>query len=171
MSSLDQLLTETSVKTLQEYMVIQTVKAKSDALKTSTSASDSQTSLVKKPQNIFRAPLSKEPAQVTPEEICGEETSLKFKHIVGRFFAWTSFGASKEKKEAEEFVDMLHSTWLHGMLPKTSWIGDETKKTIIEKVLMFNFFLFFLYYINNIFILGQCFTKEGCLQYNNARLE
>jgi predicted metalloendopeptidase len=134
---LDSLLTETPVKTLQEYWIIKTVRAKAFALRTESSTSDSQMLSNKYFQKSFRAPSSRDAATSTPQEICGKETSESFKHIVGRFFALSTFGGPEERNQAEDFVDVIHSTWLHDMLPKTSWIGDETKKTIIEKVFIY----------------------------------
>ena len=120
-SAIDALIAETSVKALQSFWIVSTVKARASNLKTGNTAS-------------FRAPTTRDPATLTTQEICGGETSKKFKQIMGRFFTLATFGASAEKKIAEDFVDMLHFTWLNDMLPHTSWIGEETKKTVIDKV-------------------------------------
>lgn len=134
---LDAILAETPVKTVQEYLVIQTVKHRLPYLKLDTvneEASSSSSSLLSRFKNLFQAPTPKEPASTDISAVCGHETSVNFRDIVGRFFALSTFGASAEKKQAEEFVEMLYTTWLHDMLPHTDWIGKETMKNVIEKI-------------------------------------
>lgn len=138
--TLEAILSETPVKTLQEYFVIQTVKHRIPYLDFGTvdeEASSSSSGLLSRTtvKSLFRAPTPKESDSSDDKSaVCGHETSVNFKNIVGRFFALSTFGASAEKQQAEEFVETLYTTWLRDMLPHTEWIGKETLKNVIEKV-------------------------------------
>lgn len=138
---LDELLLSTPVKVLQEYWIIRTVQMMFDSLHFPGDELVVNTRAKKKVPN-FVAPSSKEAANVSPKDICGQETSVRFKNIIGRFFTLSSFGASNEKKQAEDFVKFLQLTWLDH-LPNTEWVDDVTRTKIIEKV-----HLNFYYYYN-----------------------
>lgn len=149
MENLEDLLSVTSVEVLQDYFSVRLVLSKLPSLNfplgiiipapmTSSSAafvSDQQVN------DIFRAPTVKDPATLTPEEKCGGETSKTFKHIIGRFFALETFGARKEKKDLEEFVDIIHGVWLQD-IKNAPWVDEETRAKLVQKVRsrLLNFF-------------------------------
>lgn len=128
---IDKLLSSTSIKVLQEYWTIRTIQTMFINLK--FPASEPAKAQPNTTVPVFLAPSSKEAVISSPEDICSRETSKNFKNIIGRFFTLSTFGASKEKKQAEMFVDLLHSTWLEH-LPNTNWVDDATKDKIIQKV-------------------------------------
>ncbi|KAI7892361.1 uncharacterized protein EV154DRAFT_504900 [Mucor mucedo] len=139
MEDLEELLTTTSVKILQEYFIVRSIQATTSKLSIPKSVqSSTMTSFSESfPQvEIFRAPTGKEPKSATKRTACAYDTSMKFYDIFGRFFSLSSLGATDEVKKVEDMVSFLHATWLHDMLPETSWADEETKAKIIEKIEM-----------------------------------
>ncbi|KAI7892362.1 uncharacterized protein EV154DRAFT_462639 [Mucor mucedo] len=135
--SLEELLTTTSVKVLQEYFIIRSIQATSSKLSIPESVQSSTVASFSEyiPQtDTFKAPTGKEPESPSQRSKCAKETSLKFYDIFGRFFSLSSLGATDEVKRVEDMVSFLHATWLHDMLPETSWADEETKAGIIEKI-------------------------------------
>ncbi|GAA5796981.1 hypothetical protein HPULCUR_002359 [Helicostylum pulchrum] len=132
LAMVDELLSSTSVQVLQEYWIIQTVGqmygriSVPNVLEVSPPGS-------KATEPFFDATYVKEPFQMTDQTICGAETSKTFYDIIGRFFALQTLGASKEKEEADQFVDSIHQSWLAD-LPNTSWLDNATTTKVIEKI-------------------------------------
>jgi hypothetical protein len=145
LSYLDTVLSKTPMKTLQEYWVIQAVKSNRylNTHPTIVEELDPLNNTEHYYEDYFRAPTSRSPVLQTREEFCGNKTGVQFKDIIGRLFALTTFGATKEKKETEDLVDHLQSVWVNDMLPNVDWIGDKTKKVVIDKVIDFFFLPFF----------------------------
>lgn len=140
---LEQLLSVTSVEVLQDYFTIHVVLSKLPSLNfpvgvtIPNSMTSSSGGLVsnQKINDIFRAPTVKDPATITPEEKCGGEASINFKHIIGRFFTLETFGASQEKKNVEEFVDVIYDAWLQD-IKSAPWVDEKTRVVLIQKVLL-----------------------------------
>lgn len=136
--ALEELLTTTSVKKLQEYFVIKTIQYTVNKLSFPKSidfnwiaSSSKSASLI---DDIFKAPTGKEPKPESKSQKCALDTNMKFYDIIGRFFSLKTLGATKELMKVEDMVKIIHSTWLHDMLPQIDWADDETKAGIIEKV-------------------------------------
>ncbi|KAG2205425.1 hypothetical protein INT47_007210 [Mucor saturninus] len=137
MEDLEELLTTTSVKILQEYFIVRSIQATTSKLSIPESVQSSTVTSLSEylPQvEIFRAPTGKEPESPSQRSECAKDTSLKFYDIFGRFFSLSSLGATDEVMKVEDMVSFLHSTWLYDMLPETSWADEETKAGIIEKI-------------------------------------
>ncbi|KAG2205426.1 hypothetical protein INT47_007211 [Mucor saturninus] len=120
MEDLEELLTTTSVKILQEYFIVRSIQATTSKLSIPESVKSSTVAsfLEYLPQvEIFRAPTGKEPKSATKRIACARDTS-----------------ATDEVKKVEDMASFLHATWLHDMLPETSWADEETKAGIIEKI-------------------------------------
>ncbi|GAA5806833.1 hypothetical protein MFLAVUS_000181 [Mucor flavus] len=132
LTMIDELLSSTSVQVLQEYWIIQTIGQMyghitvPNVLEVAPPGSG-------KTEPFFDATYVKEPSPITDQMICGSETSKSFYNIIGRFFALQTLGASKEKEEADQFVESIHKSWLAD-LSTTSWIDDSTKAKVIEKI-------------------------------------
>ncbi|KAI7892360.1 uncharacterized protein EV154DRAFT_191873 [Mucor mucedo] len=137
MEDLEELLTTTSVKILQEYFIVRSIQATTSILSIPKSVQSSTITSFLEPfpqVAMFRAPTGKEPGSATKRTACAYDTSIKFYDIFGRFFSLSSLGATDEVKKAEDMARFVHSTWLHDMLPETSWADEETKAKIIEKI-------------------------------------
>ncbi|KAG2228894.1 hypothetical protein INT48_001896, partial [Thamnidium elegans] len=132
LAMIDELISSTSVHVLQEYWIIQTVGQMYSRINVPNVLEVSPPSSVET-EPFFDATYVKEPSPITDQMICGEETSRTFYDIIGRFFALQTLGASKEKEEADQFVDSIHQSWLAD-LPNTSWLDDATKTKVIEKI-------------------------------------
>jgi hypothetical protein len=160
---LEELLSVTPVQALQEYFVIRAVMTKSSGLQfpdgVYNPTMSTSTGLVSKSaaKDTFRAPTTRDPATLTPEERCGGETSINFKHIVGRFFALETLGATEAKKEVEEFVDVIYAAWLED-ITKATWIDQKTRVKLIQKVCVIqSMYLHFLWAHTNVY---YCFIID-----------
>lgn len=135
---IEKILSTTSVETLQEYFVIQTIKQTADKIvfpiDVDPHLETKSFGFIPQVNDLFKAPTGKEPLPSSRRQICAKDTDLKFGNIVGRFFSLKTLGATEELKKVEEMVNTIHSTWLHDLLPTTSWVDRETKAKIIQKV-------------------------------------
>ncbi|GAA5806832.1 hypothetical protein MFLAVUS_000180 [Mucor flavus] len=132
LTMIDELLSSTSVQVLQEYWIIQTIGQMYSRI-TVPNVLEVAPPGSEKTEPFFDATYVKEPFEETDQTICGAETSKTFYDIIGRFFALKTLGASKEKEEADQFVDSIHQSWLTD-LPNTSWLDNATKTKVIEKI-------------------------------------
>jgi hypothetical protein len=94
------------------------------------------------PANILsrRAPFISSMDPSKRRKFCADTVGKLFTESVGRFYALSTFGGSKEKIEADRFVNDIQSSWLNH-LPNNAWLDEYTKAKAIEKVKRKNSFI------------------------------
>lgn len=120
----DLLAKNVTLKTLQEYFIIQLVISKVYALDENSRAAYREMN-----GNISSGTSAKQPRWRT----CVNNASNVYGNTLGRFFTLRQFGSEKERKQAEAFLDTIYEAWLN-RLPQVEWLDEQTRAKAIEKV-------------------------------------
>ncbi|KAI9357405.1 hypothetical protein BD770DRAFT_321933 [Pilaira anomala] len=131
---MDEILSDTTPETLQEYFIIRTLIHSADSFDMPSNEIYISSGYTPQYTNVFRAPSSKDPEPLSLQKECMDLTTKKFKDIIGRFFALETLVTSGTKNKVKEMTDLIHSTWLEDILPETDWVDDITKEKLIFKV-------------------------------------
>lgn len=120
----DLLSNETTLLTLQEYLIIQFIVAKVYSLDDASRAANRKMS-----GDISSGTSVEQPRW----RICVGYTSNTFANSLGRYYTLKKFGCEAERKKAELFLKTIHDAWLD-RIPHIDWLDEQTRAKAVEKV-------------------------------------